>query len=830
MAVTLQCPDSATLLRLFGQGGSHEEMESLARHVEKCTRCGERIDEMLRKDELSLGLARPVDGTNMPDDEALLNLRRRLQQLRPPASSEKTIDAVGVHSTSASGSPFPATLPMSGADHGITFLAPAQQPDEIGRLGPYRVLKKLGAGGMGMVLLAEDALLKRKVALKVMLPNIAVNPQARERFLREARAAAAIEHPHIITIHQVGEDNGVPFLAMPLLKGESLDDRLKREKKLPINEAVRITCEMADGLAAAHAQGLIHRDIKPGNVWLEEQAQRPAAGQAAPAARRPAKVKVLDFGLARSQADEVQITQSGAIVGTPAFMAPEQARGLHVDSRADLFSLGCVLYVMLTGRRPFTGESTMALLSSLALDTPKSPREINPAVPAVLSDFTMRLLAKKPEDRPPSADAALDELRGMVRAAVAARKAAPPSPHSGITKTLVPPPSLKPKPRRRVTLLVGLAMLFLIGGAFAAYQLVFKTNDGTLIVNVDDAADVRFRNGELQIMDPDGKLKYTLKASEKNKTLPPGKYLIQVAGVDGLKMETNNFEIIRNDKTSVRVTVAAAKDDTTVATQRTVDDAWIKHVRTLRADRQVEAVAVKMKELNPGFDGKITPTIARGEVTGLEFATDNVTDIAPLRALPGLQSLSCQGSEQKWGGLSDLSPLRDMKLTKLACNYTKVSDLSPLKDMQLEWLACKWTRISNLSPLKDMPLKELRCGGTRVSDISPLKDIQLQTLDCSSTPINDLSPLKGMPLMDLHFAYTAVADLSPLKGMPLTNLQLDFTKVSDLSPLKDMPLKELRCDFKPERDADILRSIKTLETINGKPAAEFWNNVNSKKP
>jgi hypothetical protein len=232
MAVTLQCPDSATLLRLFGQGGSHEEMESLARHVEQCTWCGERIDEMLRKDELSLGLARPVDGTNMSDDEALLNLRRRLQQLRPPASSEKTIDAVGVHLTSASGSPFPATLPMSGADHGITFLAPPQEPDEIGRLGPYRVLKKLGAGGMGMVLLAEDALLKRKVALKVMLPNIAVNSQARERFLREARAAAAIEHPHIITIHQVGEDNGVPFLAMPFNKGESLDDRLKREKKL----------------------------------------------------------------------------------------------------------------------------------------------------------------------------------------------------------------------------------------------------------------------------------------------------------------------------------------------------------------------------------------------------------------------------------------------------------------------------------------------------------------------------------------------------------------------------------------------------------------------
>jgi len=148
-------------------------------------------------------------------------------------------------------------------DASLSFLAPAQGPDELGRLGPYRILKKLGAGGMGMVFLAEDTMLKRKVALKTMLPHVAVNPQARERFLREARAAAAIEHAHVITIHQVGEDNGVPFLAMPLLKGESLEDRLAREKRLPLDEAIRVTCEMAAALAAAHAQGLIHRDINP---------------------------------------------------------------------------------------------------------------------------------------------------------------------------------------------------------------------------------------------------------------------------------------------------------------------------------------------------------------------------------------------------------------------------------------------------------------------------------------------------------------------------------------------------------------------------------------
>jgi serine/threonine protein kinase/Leucine-rich repeat (LRR) protein len=818
MAVTLQCPDNATLLRLFGQGGSREEMESLAQHVEQCTRCGEQIDEMLRKDELSLGLAQPVDGTDMPDSEALVNLRRRLDQLRPAAPADKTTDAIGAHSTSASGSPFPATLPMSGDDHGITFLAPPQAPDEIGRLGPYRVLKKLGAGGMGMVLLAEDALLKRKVALKVMLPAVAVNPQARERFLREARAAAAIEHAHIITIHQVGEDNGVPFLAMPLLKGESLDDRLRREKKLPINEAVRITCEMADGLAAAHAQGLIHRDIKPGNVWLEDVPVRsPAAGApAAPAARRPFKVKVLDFGLARSLNDEVHLTHSGAIVGTPAFMAPEQARGLTVDARADLFSLGCVLYVMLTGKRPFTGDSTMALLSSLALDTPKSPREFNPAVPAVLSDFTMRLLAKKPEERPASADAALDELRGLVRAAAAAKKAAPPSPHSAATKTLIQPAASRPDarpakaavrpPRRRVALLVGLALLFVIGGGFAAYQLLFKTNDGTLIVKVDDDADVRFRNGELHIMDADHKVMYTLKPSERNKTLPPGKYLIEVAGVGGLKMETDKFEIIRDGKTMVHVTVAPTeKDDTTVATKPTVDDAWIKQVRTLPADKQVEAVAAKLKEFNPGFDGKMMPWIEDGDVVGA--SADKAADISPVRALVSLRKFSCTGtSNQQRAPLHDLSPLKDLKLTELYSGNNQVSDLSALKGMKL---------------------RILYCGCTKVSDLSPLKDMKLTDLDCQGLKVSDLSPLTGMPLRYLNCNYTLVYDLSPLKDMKLTVLKCDHTPVTDLSPLKGMPLKELSCDFEPVRDSDILRSIKTLETINGKPAADFWKDVDA---
>jgi serine/threonine protein kinase len=282
----------------------------------------------------------------------------------------------------------------------IDFLGPPQQKDEMGRMGRYRVLRVLGAGGMGVVFQAEDVDLLRPVALKCLLPALAASEEARHRFVREARAAAAVEHDHIVVIYQVGEDHDIPFLAMQLLLGESLETRIRRVGKIPPREILRLGREMAEGLAAAHGRGLIHRDIKPGNVWLEGP---------------QARVKLLDFGLARAITEDTHATQAGAVLGTPAYMAPEQVAGESTDERSDLFSLGSVLYEMCTGQVPFPGKNTTAVLLAVTHAQELPAATLNPNIPAPLSELLSRLLAKDPRKRLPSARAVVEAIEAIER-------------------------------------------------------------------------------------------------------------------------------------------------------------------------------------------------------------------------------------------------------------------------------------------------------------------------------------------------------------------------------------------------------------------------------
>ena len=245
-------------------------------------------------------------------------------------------------------------------DNTFSFLEPATDPGDLGRLRAVPRAPPTRRGGMGYVFEAEDTHLARRVALKVMRPEFATDLNSRERFLVEARAAAGLTSDYIVTVYQVGMAGDVPFQAIQLLTGESLQDRLQREAPLSVELATLILRHVAEGLAVAHEKGLIHRDIKPANIWLESS--RPAGSFR--------RARILDFGLARADTRETKLTATGMIVGTPHYMAPEQASGQAVDGRSDVFSLGCVAYSMLTGEMAFDGSSTMAVLMALATHTP----------------------------------------------------------------------------------------------------------------------------------------------------------------------------------------------------------------------------------------------------------------------------------------------------------------------------------------------------------------------------------------------------------------------------------------------------------------------------
>jgi serine/threonine protein kinase len=269
------------------------------------------------------------------------------------------------------------------ADDALEFLTPSEDPSSLGRIGSYEVKGVLGRGGNGVVLKALDPGLNRYVAVKVIATVLAGSAAAKKRFVREAQAAAAVVHEHVIAVFAIEEANGLPYLVMEYVMGRSLQDRLDRQGPLELKEILRIGHQTAAGLAAAHSQGLVHRDIKPANILLENSVER---------------VKITDFGLARAVADAT-LTQSGVITGTPHYMAPEQARGDAVDHRCDLFSLGSTLYAMCTGHPPFRADTPLAVLRRVTDETPRPIRQENPDLPGWLEAIVARLMAKDPAER-----------------------------------------------------------------------------------------------------------------------------------------------------------------------------------------------------------------------------------------------------------------------------------------------------------------------------------------------------------------------------------------------------------------------------------------------
>jgi serine/threonine protein kinase len=268
------------------------------------------------------------------------------------------------------------------------FLETPRHPEMVGRIGRYDIERVIGHGGMGIVVKAHDTELNRPIAIKLLAGHLAHVGAARERFAREGRAAAAVVHEHVVAIHNVESGGKVPYLVMQFVPGRSLQARVDEDGPLGTEEILRIGMQAASGLAAAHRQGLVHRDVKPSNILLEDTVERAI---------------LTDFGLARTF-DDASLTHTGIVAGTPHYMSPEQANGEPIDQRSDLFSLGAVLYFMATGHPPFRAASAMAVLHRICHDRHRPVWQRNREIPDALSDVIDQLLEKKPAKRFSSAN------------------------------------------------------------------------------------------------------------------------------------------------------------------------------------------------------------------------------------------------------------------------------------------------------------------------------------------------------------------------------------------------------------------------------------------
>ncbi len=702
MPRTLGCPTSQQLKLLVLGKLSDQQSEQLEEHLRSCLRCGQIVNTL--KDDHSLAkILRDSQGVESEENSLVSSLIDRLQNLKKttgPSSQKISSSEVG-------------TLDVS-------RLRPPQKTGEIGRLGGYRILDVLGSGGMGTVFRAEDEQLQRQVALKIMRPEAAGKPAAGERFLREARATAALKNDHIVTIYQVGEDHGVLFLAMELLEGESLKEWMERNPRPNADEILRIGIEITHGLEAAHKKGLVHRDLKPGNIWLEGSTNR---------------VKILDFGMARLLEEVSPLTQSGVILGTPLYMSPEQARGEPADTRSDLFSLGCILYRLCAGVEPFQGTTSYAILTALATETPRPVREFNPDTPESLAKLIMQLLLKNRAERPAIAREVTLSLQVIQRNWKGNTQTAPKSILS------LPPAPQNRTARPRWLWITALASVVLILG-FSAWKLGFLTLHGD--------SDGKHQANDLN--EPIAKTQSGKRSENRNSAhipFPKNSSLAEKKNWVLKELERRNPGFVGKN-----ATLKLSEEGLTfhAESQQSLHDPT--PLSALSALKGIDVSRTQVSSLQ---------AFANLDLYWLDCGgCSQITSLDPLRNMP-LTNVSIWGT-----GVQDLSPLAGRRLDYLDCHDTEVNQLSPLKGIPLVELNVGGTKVKDLSPLKfSTSLRYLDCSNTAVSRLSALKGIPLEELWISNTQIKDLSPLKSMTsLQSLNCGEYLVREAEWLTQLP----------------------------------------------------------------
>jgi anti-sigma factor RsiW len=553
-----------------------DECES---HISACPSCLETLRGLGADDTLTGHIAAAMNEPKPAKaSDQLDGLLKRMLSLPP-----KNLNPI----TSPQRSNVAAELMADRAAEVLRCLEPTDD-HSLGSIGDYDLERLIGAGSSGVVFQATDRTLKRSVALKVLRPSLGA--MARQRFIAEAQSAASIEHANVVTIYQVGESDRLAFMAMQWIPGQTLEQQLAAGKQFEESQVRTIASQIASGLQAAHKRQIIHRDIKPANIWITETDQ---------------SVKILDFGLARISDDDPGLTATGMLAGTPNFMSPEQTKGLELDGRSDLFSLGCLIYRLLTGRLPFGAPTVLATLQAIQNHQPAALSSLRPSVGDDLNDLTMALLEKQPANRPASAQQLVALLESpRPQWPIQINHYVDSAATSQLASSVKKPTASSNGSRifRWIATTIALAMLG-FGGYFLGPQIIrIATDQGEIVIETDDP------NVQVEVL-KDGKLVRVLDTkTDQSFNIKSGNYEFRAspatAGASDvsfavtprrLVMSRGNKQIVKVSKTSAAADANSSTTNAPTTAQRSNKliydgknfEQWIQIAQTDRYPKNV---------------------------------------------------------------------------------------------------------------------------------------------------------------------------------------------------------------------------------------------------
>lgn len=650
----------------------------------------------------------------------------------------------------------------------------------------YLVLQRIGDGGMGRVYLCEHRVMRNKVAIKMLSNRHARDPVRVARFEREARAAAALNHPNIVRAFELDHKGHRPFMVMEHVVGINLHDLINRDGPLEFSNASDIIRQAAIGLSHAHQAGLIHRDVKPSNIMLTKEGV----------------VKVLDLGLARFASDtEDQLTiqqDESAVLGTADFIAPEQAmRGYQADERSDIYSLGYTYYFLLAGQVPYPDRQLFEKLTAHQEGSQPNIQLIRPDIPQETVELISRMTDRNPENRIQSMLEISQQLSPTKESANHKVFTAMIRESQMPTAVEIPAVNTRQNDLRWISILM-FSLFFLGFSSFFLYMVLKKSNKPEAIIPKIDSKQVEVNQKSNE---------------QKNlETLNDGQFAQAIIGLD------------RNDYEAAIKTRLIRKNPGLMAEM--VEFEWLDS-----SGIGIELPAEKIKD--------ISPLRAVADLTAITCKSENgngiLADIRPLRGLKKLISVDFKGNSQ----INDISALKEMPISTLNIEGTSVNEIPFLPSLQalyagrtrirslsslsdcskLQLLYIEETSIENLSPIENCPIRNIQIMKTEISNLSALKGKDIYYANISNTQVENIKPLANDNLHKLVMMNgTRVKDLKPLeKCSNIKELEIQNSLVEDWSPIEKLPLEVLRYDWgkkPPQQLLDIIKDHKTLKKIN----------------